>query len=199
MAKDGPQAAELTMRGDTTDVSELPRLDAFDEEFGGEPVAMVRGQHRRGGLRLTALIVLLVGAGIIGAVALVWLNADDWFRFEVQSAPSAPQLASREGSDEQIGRLRREIEALKQKIGELTEAQQQGADTIASSQAVGQDARNPASYWYSDLAALHYGIASPPRPSTAAPAHPRSATARPEFRNNRRRDGGTPLSLEAPQ
>jgi len=186
------------MRGGGTDVSELPRLDAFDEEFGREPVAMMRGQQRRGGLRLSILIVLLVGAGIIGALALVWLNADGWLHFEVQSAP---QLASREGPDEQIGRLRREIEVLQQEIAELTEAQQQAADTIASLKAGGQDPRNPASsaYWYSDLAALHYGIASPPRPSTAAPAHPRSATARQEFRTNRRREGGTPLSLEAPQ
>jgi phage shock protein A len=36
-----------------------------------------------------------------------------------------PQYASREGADEQIGRLRRDVEALKKQIGELTDAQQQ--------------------------------------------------------------------------
>jgi hypothetical protein len=187
------------MRGGA-DVSELPRLDAFDEEFGREPVAVLRGQQRKGGLRFSRLIVLLLGAGFIGALALAWLNAEGWLHFEVQSAPSGLQLASREGPDEQIGRLRREIETLKKEIGELTDAQEQAADTIASLKTAAQDSREPASstYWYSDLAALHYGVPSPPRPTTASTAPPRSATARPELRN-RRRDGGAPLSLEAPQ
>jgi hypothetical protein len=147
------------------------------------------------------LVVLLLGAGIISALALAWLNTEEWLRFEVQSAPSFPQFASREGSDEQIGRLRREVEALKKEIGELTEARQQAADTIASLKAGEQEPRDPASstYWYSDLAALHFGIAGQPRPGIVAPAPPRSATARPEFRNRRRDGGGTPLSLEAPQ
>jgi hypothetical protein len=200
-AKAARPAAEPTMRAGGTDASELPRLDAFDEEFGREPVAILRGQQRKGGLRFSTFVVLLLGAGIISAMVLAWFNAEEWLHFEVQPAPSSPQLASREGSDTQIGRLRREIDALKKEIGQLTEAQQQAADTIASLKAAGLDSRDGASsaYWYSDLAALHYGIASPPRPGTAAPAPPRSATARPEFRNSRRRDGGAPLSLEAPQ
>ena len=94
-AKAGRPAAEPTMRGGGTDVSELPRLDAFDEEFGREPVAILRGQQRRGGLRLSTLLVLLLGAGIIGALALVWFNAEEWLHFDVQSAPSSPQSIER--------------------------------------------------------------------------------------------------------
>jgi hypothetical protein len=189
------------MRGGDPDVSEMPRLDAFDEEFGREPVAILRGQRRKLRLRFSALVVLLLGAGIASALALAWLNTEGWLRFEVQSAPSSQQYASREGSDEQIGRLRREVEALKKEIGELTEAQQQAADTIASLKAGEQEPRDPAAsaYWYSDLAALHFGIVSPPRPGVGVPGARRSATARPDFRNARKRDGAAPLSLEAPQ
>jgi hypothetical protein len=189
------------MRGGGPNASEIPRLDAFDEEFGREPVAILRGQRRKVRLRSSALVVLLLGAGIVSALALAWLNADRWWRFEDQSAPSPPQYASREGADEQIGRLRREVEALKKQIGELTEAQQQAADTIASLKAAAEEPRDPASsvYWYSDLAALHFGIADQPRPGIVAPVPRQSAPARPDFRNTRKRDGGAPLSLEAPQ
>src|SRR5262249_27814179 len=131
-------------------------------------------------------------------LAFAWRNGDSWLRFDVQSAPSLPQLASREGAEDQVVRLRRQVEALRKEIGDLTEAQQRATDTIASLRAE-QEAREPAasSYWYSDLGALNYAIATP-RPAAVAP--PRSA--RSEFRS-RRRDaaggGGTPLSLEAPQ
>jgi hypothetical protein len=106
------------MRGGGPNVSEIPRLDAFDEEFGREPVVILRGQRRKVRLRSSALVVLLLGAGIVSALALAWLNADGWWRFEDQSAPSPPQYASHEGADEQIGRLGREVEALKKQIGE---------------------------------------------------------------------------------
>jgi hypothetical protein len=185
------------MRGGGSDVSEIPRLDAFDEEFGREPVVILRDQRRKVRLRSSTLVVLLLGAGIVSALALAWLNADGWLR----SVPSPLQYASREGADEQIGRFRREVEALKKQIGELTDAQQQAADTIASLKAAAQEPRDPASstYWYSDLAALHFGIADQPRPGIFAPVLRQSAPARPDFRNTRKRDGGAPLSLEAPQ
>ena len=79
--------------------------------------------------------------------------------------------------------------------------QQQAADTIASLKAGEQEPRDPAAsaYWYSDLAALHFGVVSPPRPGIGVPGPRRSATARPDFRNARKRDGAGPLSLEAPQ
>ena len=190
-------AAELTMNGGGTSESEMPRLDAFDEEFGREPVAILRGQRRKGRLRFSIFVALLLCAGAASALAFAWRNGDaSWLRFDVQSAPSLPQLASREGADDQVVRLRRQVEALTKEIGELTEAQQRATDTIASLRAE-QEAREPAAsaYWYSDLGALNFAIANP-RPAGVAP--PRSA--RSEFRT-RRRDagGGTPLSLEAPQ
>jgi hypothetical protein len=195
--KDDQLAAELAMQGGGTGESEMPRLDAFDEEFGGEPVAILRGQRRKGRLRFLMFVALLLCAGAASALAFAWRNGDtSWLRFEVQSAPSLPQLASREGTDDQVVRLRRQVEALQREIGELTEAQQRATDTIASLRAE-QEAPAASAYWYSDLGALNYGIANP-RPAGLAP--PRSATARSELRT-RRRDtgGGTPLSLEAPQ
>ena len=186
------------MGGAAADMHELPRLDAFDEEFGREPVAIQRGLRRKGRLRLSALLVLLLGCAVAGALALAWVSPE-WLRFEVQSAPSFPQFASRESADDQIGRLRREVETLKRDIVELTEARQRASDTIASLKAE-QDTRDPSasSYWYSDVGALNYGIGSPLKTGAAASAAPRT-TARSEFRT-RRRDagGGTPLSLEAP-
>jgi hypothetical protein len=189
-------AAESTLNGAGTSESEMPRLDAFDEEFGREPVAILRGQRRKGRLRFSIFVALLLCAGAASALAFAWRNGDSWLPFDVQSA-SLPQLASREGADDQVVRLRRQVEALRKEIGDLTEAQQRATDTIASLRAE-QDAREPAAsaYWYSDLGALNFGIANP-RPAGAAPAR----SARSEFRT-RRRDaggGGTPLSLEAPQ
>jgi hypothetical protein len=138
----------------------------------------LRGRSQCPGLRLAQRRHQLAALEAIGAVT--------------------PQLASREGTDDQVVRLRRQVEALQREIGELTEAQQRATDTIASLRAE-QEARDPAAsgYWYSDLGALNYGIATP-RPAGVAP--PRSAAARSELRT-RRRDtgGGTPLSLEAPQ
>jgi hypothetical protein len=200
-AKAGQLTAEPTMRGGGPDVSEMPRLDSFDEEFGREPAAILRGQRRKGRLRVSALVVLLLGAGVVSALALAWLNTKGWLRFEVQSAPSSQQYATREGSDEQIDRLRREVEALKKEIGDLTQAQQQSDDTITSLKAGEQEPRDPVSsaYWYSDLAARHFGVESQPMPGMVAPAPRWWATAHPVFRNARKRDGGAPLSLEAPQ
>jgi hypothetical protein len=185
------------MHGTTTHESEMPRLDAFDEEFGREPVAILRGQRRRSRLRFSIFVALLLCAGAASALAFAWRNGDGWLPFDLPSIPSLPQLTSREGTDEQVVSLRRQVEALQQEVGELTEARQRANETIASLRAE-QDAHDtPAStYWYSDVGALSFGIANP-RPAAVAP--PRSAAARPEIRT-RRRDtgGGSPLSLEAP-
>ena len=40
---------------DNFDVAEMPRLDAFDEEFGQDPAAILRGQRRKTRLRLLTL------------------------------------------------------------------------------------------------------------------------------------------------
>jgi chromosome segregation ATPase len=57
---------------------------------------------------------------------------------ELQSAPPSPRSASREGSDEELDRLRRQMDELRNEIGELTRAQQEAADTIAALQAAGR-------------------------------------------------------------
>src|SRR5262249_8094068 len=154
-------------------VHEMPRLDAFDEEFGREPVAILRGQRRKGRLRLSILLVLLLAAGAASAVAFAWSNGERWMHFEVPSAPSMPQRASGEpsresgdGADDQVTRLRREVEALKKENSELAEAHQRAVETIASLKA-GPEGHDPAAsaYWYSDLGALNYGVATPPRPA----------------------------------
>lgn len=186
-----------------SDAEEMPRLDAFDQEFGREPVAIVRGHRRRIRLRTWALIVVALGAGVISALAVSWPNGDGLLRFELQSAPPLLQRsASREDSDEQIDRLRREMDALKKEISDLTEAHRQAGETIAALQATEQEPRAPApgEYWYSNLAALNFGLASLSQPRVAVPPPPRRpATARPEPREPARRDnGGAPLSLEAP-
>ena len=185
------------MHGTTADASEMPRLDAFDEEFGREPVAILRSQRRRGRLRFSIFVAGLLCAGAASALAFAWRNGDGWLPFDLPSILALPQLASREGTDEQVVGLRRQVEALQREVGELTEAQQRANETIASLRAEQEAHEAPTSgYWYSDLGALNFGIASP---QSAAVAPPRSAAARSEIRT-RRRDtgGGSPLSLEAP-
>lgn len=183
---------------------EMPRLDAFDQEFGREPVAMLRGHRRRIRLRTWVLIVVVLGAGVISALAVSWPNGDGLLRFELQSAaPLFQRSASREDQDEQIDRLRREVDALKKENSDLTEAHRQAGETIAALQATEQEPPTPllGGFWYSNLAALNFGVASHAQPSVATPPPPprRPATARPEPRDAPRRDnGGAPLSLAAP-
>jgi hypothetical protein len=170
----------------------MPRLDAFDEEFGREPAAVVRGQRRRK-MRFSAVIGAALGAAIITALAWPWVNADGGLRSEVQALLSIPRSPAREESAEQIDRLVREVETLKKEIADLAEARQQAVDRIASLEAGEQESREQhgSVYWYSDLAALNYVL-----PPSIAPPPRRSITARSE---GRRRENGGPLSLEAPQ
>jgi hypothetical protein len=186
------------MGGAPSATSQLPRLDAFDQEFGGDPVAILRARRRRFGTR--PIIGLLLGLLIIGVPVLAWFNADE-LRASMQLA-SLPASASRDAPDEQVERLMREIDALKQEVSDLTKAHQQAAEHIASLQAAEQEARSspPPAYWYSDPAALSFVGMTAPRTAVGAPAVRRAATARPEGRDLGRRDGnGEPLSLEAPQ
>jgi hypothetical protein len=213
----GQLTAELVMPG-TSSAAEMPRLDAFDQEFGREPVAIARGHRRKIRLKVWVLICVLLGAGLISALALGWPNGDGPFRLELQSAPLFQRSATREDADEQIDRLRREVETLKQEIGELNEAQRQAGETIA---ALKEDSRNviPSGYWYSNLTALHFKVVSYGEPRAAVPPpaapelrdgatssiqpNPRVATpapkrARREPREPGRRGNGGPISLESP-
>jgi hypothetical protein len=175
------------MRGEAV-AGEMPRLNAFDEEFGRESVAILRGHRRRRlRLRLRLVIGLLLAAAIATVLALAWSIADEWQR---PQAPLFPRSAV--GPDEQVARLVREVATLKREIRELTEAQQQVTETIAALEAE-QDNRQRASFWYLEPAALTFGIGGQSEPrATAAPA--RRSAARPK---PRRRE--EPLSIEPPQ
>src|SRR5262245_20936685 len=208
----GQLTAELVMPG-RSGAAEMPRLDAFDQEFGREPVAILRGQRRKIGPKVWVLIGVLLGAGLIGALALGWPSGEGLFSLAPSSAPLLQRSASRDDSGGQIERLRGEVGALKKEIGELNEAQRQADETIA---ALKEESRNglPSGYWYSNLAALHFKIVSNAEPRAAAPppttpelrdgatssiqAEPRVAAPRRIRREPRQRENGgngEPLSL----
>jgi len=133
------------MLGGDPFVSQMPRLEAFDEEFGREPMANLQEQQRRK-LRFSNLIIGAVLGAIIG-LAL--------------ARPALLPISRNAGSEtsaEQINRLVREVASLKKEIAWLTHDRQQAADRIASLEAAQQEPRGqPASmYWYSDMAALIY-------------------------------------------
>jgi hypothetical protein len=151
------------------DPAEMPRLDAFDEEFGQDPATILRAERR--GLRLLSLVGLALGAGVIAALAFAWSSADGRLRLELQSAATSPRNADRAAQDEEIDRLRRQLDALKNDVNELTEAQHQAAHTIAAMKAAEEDLRRhaPPPYWYSNPATLDLTIANQPRSAGVAP------------------------------
>jgi hypothetical protein len=180
----------------------MPRLDAFDQEFGCEPESIEREELPKAKPRIWTFIGLVVAAAIISALAVAWSGAGGPFRLDV--APTASQVPPADAAKQQIDRLTRQVEALEQEVRDLTEAQQQAARTIAILKAAEQESGGPASaaYWYSDLAALHFGIPDQVHePDMVAGPARRPMTARPEARELRRRENGgaAPLSLEAPQ
>src|SRR5262244_989785 len=181
------------------DPAEMPRLDAFDEEFGQDPATILRAERR--GLRLLSLVGLALGAGVIAALAFAWSNADGRLRLELQSAATSPRNADRAAQEEEIDRLRRQLDALKNDVNELTEAQHQAAHTIAAMKAAEKDLRRhvPPPYWYSNPTTLDLTIGKQSRPAGFAPPPRRPATARSESRDLRKREGAAPASPAAPQ
>jgi hypothetical protein len=153
------------------DPPDMPRLDVLDEEFGEDAAAALHARRRRTGARLLMLAIVALGLGVIGALAFAWSNADGRLRFELQSAATAPKSAERAAAQEEIERLRGELDALKNDVKELTEAQHQAAHTIAAMKAAEEDLRRhaPPPYWYSNPAALNFAIASPPQSTGSAP------------------------------
>ena len=158
---------------DRLHAAEMPRLHALDEEFQEDIEAVVGGRRRKIVQRLLMLAVVMIGAGAIAALALVWSAADGRLRLELQSTAPSPRTVAREAVEEKVDRLRRQVEALESEIRELTQARQQAADAISALQAGEQEARNhvpPPVYWYSNPATLNVTIASQPEPDGPASA-----------------------------
>jgi hypothetical protein len=180
--------------------AEMPRLDAFDEEFAQDPEAILR--ERRTIRRLWTFVAIVLGVGAIAALALAWSKADGRLRLELQSVVPSPHSASREGPDDELGRLRREVDALRSEIGDLSQAQQraqqQAADAIAALQTAEQETRSrvpPPAYWYSNPAALSLSVAGQPPPNVVPPRRPPAASR--ESRDARPRQ--QPGPAQAPQ
>jgi hypothetical protein len=76
----------------TFDMAEMPRLDAFDDEFGQDPLAVQREQQRKTRVRFWTFVGIALGAGVVGAFALAWPTAGGWLRLDLQSAVLTPIL-----------------------------------------------------------------------------------------------------------
>jgi len=174
------------------------------ESIGSAGHAQARraqARRRRIGTRLLMLAIVALGLGAIGALAFAWSNADGPLRFELQSAATAPKSARPAAAQEEIERLRGELDALKNDVKELTEAQHQAAHTVATMKAAEEDLRRdvPPPYWYSNPATLDLAIANKPESAVVVPPPRRPAAARSESRGLRKREGAAPASPASPQ
>jgi hypothetical protein len=114
---------------------EMPTLHGFEELTIGQDDGPI--QLRKIGSTLIPVVLLAV---IIAAVIVA-----------STAAPAPPRNTAREEPRELVDRLLREVEALKSENRKLTEAQQ-------------RPTRVSSVHWYSDLAALSFGIESRPDP-----------------------------------
>lgn len=173
----------------------MPRLEAFDQEFGpDEPAPIAPEPRRRMGLRFWAWLVVMIVAGSVGALALLWPTSDAGSLLQGLPGVTAPRTASR-GGDDQLDRLMREVAALRRQVRDLTSAQQEAAEALAAA----RTAESRGYYWYSNLVALNFGIARQAEPAAGEPSG-RPATVRARPSDVRRRETGTsaPMSLEPP-
>jgi cell division protein FtsB len=108
------------------DAAEMPRLDVFDEEFGQNSVAVHHGQRRKTRVWFWTLFCVALGLSVISILALAWSAADKRLPLDLQSSVVAPtSTLTREGFDEEIDQLHRQVEALKTEITKLKEAREQ--------------------------------------------------------------------------
>jgi hypothetical protein len=177
-------------------VSGMPRLDAFDQEFGRDPDP--RPRRRKRILRLSTIVAFLLGAGIAGAFALAWPETIGLLRAELPPGLMASLPLPRDPAEEQNEQLLAELETLKQEVRELTEAQHEAATTIAGLKAAEQESKHRAALesWYSNPAALNFA-GRPGAGNGAAPAQ-RSAVARPKAAPLPKRESVTPPPAQEP-
>jgi hypothetical protein len=175
---------------DSLQAAEMPKLDAFDEEFGQEPGAIARRRRHTIVRRLVMLAVLVIGVGAVAALAFAWSSADGRLRLELQSIAPSPRSAAREAAEEEIDRLRRRMDELESEVRDLTQARQQADETIVALQAAEKETRNqlpPPMYWYSNPAALNPSIAHQSGPGGVVPPSSRPTTPRRDARDVRGR------------
>jgi hypothetical protein len=159
-----------------SDAAEMPTLRWFDEEFGEADGATQLGKTR------STLLAVALGAAIIGGLVVVAWSTDASLRLELASALPSPQNRDRDGSRELVDRLLRRVEALKSENKELTEAQQRTAHAVSAIEAEQESPNRVAVYWYSDPAALPFGIESRREPWDVVPLPRRPVNARPALR-----------------
>lgn len=183
------------------DAETMPSLNAFDDEFGREHDATVEDPLPRSGFRLSTVIGLALAAGVISALALGGPSMFGASRPQLQ--PEQAAAPATEALEAAVSRLSDEVASLRRENQDLRDAQRRAADTIAALQAGEGDSRGSFVAWYTNPAALAYGIAMA---SDGAAAARRSATVRPRPREATPREGappprddGAPVSLEPPQ
>jgi hypothetical protein len=134
--------------------------------------------------RFWTLLSGVFGVSAISVLALALSAADGRLRLELQSSVVAPisPPPTREGFDEEIDRLRRLVEALKNEITKLKEAREQTAQMIAALGAPEQQSPDPApTHWYLQ-SAFSSGIESEPKREDVTPLPRPPLTARPALR-----------------
>src|SRR5262249_41475834 len=99
----GQPRAKLSM-SDGLHWAEMPRLDAFDEEFAQDPGAILRERRRRIIRRLWTIAAIVLGVATIAGLALAWSKADGRLRLELQSVVPSSRSTSRERPDEELDR-----------------------------------------------------------------------------------------------
>ena len=142
--------------------SAMPNLQAFDQEFERDPTP--RPERRRRILRLSTILAFLLGGGIVGALALAWPETLALVRAELPPGLMASLPLARDPAEEQNEQLLAELDALKQEVRDLTQAQHEAATTIAGLKAAEQESKSRAVSigWYSDAAVLNFPIATRP-------------------------------------
>jgi hypothetical protein len=114
------------------DPLDVPRLDVLDEEFGecrrGSACAPPpeRADHRRPEGSRMMMRKTSLRSPLLGRTRM------DRCGSELQSAATASKSAQPAAAQEEIERLQGDLDALKNDVKELTEAQHQAAHTIAT-------------------------------------------------------------------